>query len=121
MKEMPQFIQFHFPDFFPDFRLRQCLGCLAHPPIDADVGNAKQLSKPSETGLAEAVEQNCQSLGSLRATALWSGREVIAATLAAVALKSSHNAVPDKRGAATSLARKFHGATSWMVSGGIIS
>jgi hypothetical protein len=54
---MPQLIKFHLADFFPDLRFWQFLGGLADPSINADIGDAEQLSQPSETGLAEAVEK----------------------------------------------------------------
>jgi hypothetical protein len=121
MKKMPQLIQFHLPDFFPDFWLRQRLGCLAHPFVGADGGDIKQLPEPAKTGLAEAVEQDRQGLGRFRAAALGCSGKVKAASFAAVTLEPAYKAMLNKRGAATSLARKFHGITSWMVSGGILS
>jgi hypothetical protein len=118
---MPKFIQFHLPDFFPDFWLRQRLGCLANPLVCAYGGNTKQFSKKPKAGLAEAVKQYRQGLGSFRAATLGGGSKIKAARLAAVTLEPAYEAILDKRGAATSLARNFHGATSWMVSGGIIA
>jgi hypothetical protein len=118
---MPQFIQFHLSDFFPDVRLRQRLGGLAHPFVGADRGDVEQFPEPPETGLAEAVQQNRQSLGGFRTAALGGSSKVVAARSAPVTLVAAHKAMFDKRGAATSLARKFHGVTSWMVSGGILS
>jgi hypothetical protein len=121
MKKMPQLIQFHLPDFFPDFWLRQSLGCLAHPLVGAYAGDAKQFPQPPKAGLSEAVEQDRQGLGRFRAAALGCSGKVKTAGFAAVTLEPAHKAMFDKRGAATSLARKFHGVTSWMVSGGILS
>ena len=70
MKKMPQFIQFHFQDFFPDFRFRQRLGCLAHPLVGAYGGDAKQLPQPPKAGLSEAVEQDRQGLSGFRPAGL---------------------------------------------------
>jgi hypothetical protein len=118
---MPQLIQFHLPNLSPDFRLRQGLGHLAHPLVDADGGDAEQFSQPAKTGLAEAVKQDRQRLGGFRAATLGGGGEVLAAGPTAVPLQAAHEAIFNKRGAATFLARKFHGITSWMISGGIIA
>jgi hypothetical protein len=121
MQEMPQLIQFHFPNFLPDFRLRQSLGYLAHPLVSAYARDAKQFSQPAKTGLAEAIKQDRQGLGRFRAAPLWGRGKVKAADFAAVTLKSPHKTMLNIRGAATSLAHKFHGVTSWMFSGGILS
>ncbi len=110
MKKMPQLIQFHLPDFFPDFRLRQCLGCLAYPLVGAYGGDAKQFPQPAKAGLAEAVEQDRQGLGRFRAATLGCRGKVKAAGFAAVTLEPAYKAMLDKQGAATSLARKFHGS-----------
>jgi len=112
MKKMPQFIQFHFQDFFPDFRFRQRLGCLAHPLVGAYGGDAKQLPQPAKAGLSEAVEQDRQGLSGFRPAAFGRSGKVKAAGFAAVTLEPANKAMLDKRGAATSLARKFHGGTS---------
>jgi len=121
MKEMPQLIQFHLPDFFPDFWLRQPLGRLAHPFVGADGGDTQQFSQPPKAGLSQAVEQDRQGLGRLRAAPFGCSGKVKTAGFATVTLEPTHKAMLDKRGAATSLARKFHGITSWMFSGGILT
>jgi hypothetical protein len=109
VKKVPQFIQFHFPDFFPNFGFRQGLGCLAHPLVGADGRDIEQLPEPPETGLAKAIQQDSQSPGSFGAASLWGGGKIKATCLAAVTLKASNKAVLHKRGTATSLAAKFHG------------
>jgi len=121
MKEMPKLIQFHFPNFFPDFRLRQSLGCLAHPLVSAYARDAKKFSQPAKTGLSKAIKQDRQGLGCFRAAPLWGNGKVKAAGFAAVTLESPHKTMLNIRGASTSLACKVHGVTSWMFSGGNLS
>src|SRR3974377_251277 len=103
MQEMPQLVQFHFPNFFADFRLRQSLGCLAHPLVSAD-------PQPAETGLAEAIKQDGQGLSGFRAAPLGGGGKVKATGFAAVTLQAPHETMLNIRGAAASLAQKFHGS-----------
>jgi len=118
---MPKLMQFHLPDLFPDFRLRQPLGYLAHPFVGAYGGDTQQFSQPPKAGLSKAVKQDSQGFGRFRAAPLGCSGKVKAAGFAAVTLEPTHKAMLDKRSATTSLARKFHGVTSWMFSGGILS
>jgi hypothetical protein len=106
---MPNFIQFHLPNFFPDFWLRQTLGHLPHPLVSADARDAKQFAQPAKTGFAEAVEQDCQSLSRFRAAPLGGDGKVKATGFATVALESPHKTMFYIQGAATSFARKVHG------------
>jgi hypothetical protein len=77
--------------------------------VSAYTRDAKQFSQPAETGLAEAVEQNCQGLSRFRAAPLGGGCKVKATGFAAIALESTHKTMFNIRGAATSFARKVHG------------
>jgi len=87
---MPHLIQFHFPNFFPDFGFRQTFGYLAHPLVSADTGDAKQFAQPAKAGLAEAVKQDCQSLGRFRAAPLGGGCKMKTTGFAAVALEAPY-------------------------------
>ena len=81
-----------------------------HPLVSADPRDAQQFSQPAETGLAEAIKQDGQGLSGFRAAPLGGGGKVKATGFAAVTLQSPHETMLNIRGAAASLAQKFHGS-----------